>query len=183
MVKGKVQPSENYIYNKMLPYTGAQQFKSVHIKSTQNRHQLLLQQVQPEQRKGSQTTPLKKSKKSKALKASRAASLKAAKEEVAKGALLARKKTVIMEEAGEYSDSDRDSAFGGNSHINNGTWQEMQEENNAMKDQILNQISIFQQYLKVAILQQKARQKEEAEQAKAGGVRYNSLNNQVFKGA
>jgi len=26
MVKGKVQPSEKYIYKKMLPYTGAQNF-------------------------------------------------------------------------------------------------------------------------------------------------------------
>ena len=38
MIKGKVQPSEKYIYKSMMPYTNAQQFQSVQIKSSKDRH-------------------------------------------------------------------------------------------------------------------------------------------------
>ena len=49
MVKGQVQPSEKYIYKSMMPYTNAQQFQSVQIKSSKDRHSLLLQQVEAQQ--------------------------------------------------------------------------------------------------------------------------------------
>ena len=48
------------------------------------------------------------------------------------------------------------------------SWQELMEENKQMKDQILTQIAIFQQYLKVAALQHKQRE-EEAQRKKRKG--------------
>jgi len=42
MVKGKVQPSEKYINKMMLPYTAAQKYTSMSIKSSLNRHFLIL---------------------------------------------------------------------------------------------------------------------------------------------
>ena len=57
------------------------------------------------------------------------------------------------------------------------TWREMQAENEALKDQIRTQIAIFEQYLKVAILQQKAIQKEEEKEARKQGIRRPSKSN------
>ena len=54
-----------------------------------------------------------------------------------------------MEMEEEYSGSDADSARFNNDQS---TWQEIQDENEALKNQILGQIAIFEQYLKVAIL-------------------------------
>ena len=42
-VKGKVQPSEKYIYKQMLPYTNAQSFASVQVKTSANRHFMIMQ--------------------------------------------------------------------------------------------------------------------------------------------
>ena len=48
MVKGKVQPSEKYIYKNMLPYTNANKFQSMRIKTTgNNRNALILQEMLP----------------------------------------------------------------------------------------------------------------------------------------
>jgi hypothetical protein len=49
MVKGKVQPSEKYIYKQMLPYTNVQGFSSLQVKSSTTRHKLLLSQMPPPQ--------------------------------------------------------------------------------------------------------------------------------------
>ena len=38
MVKGKVQPSEKYIYRNMLPYTNVNSFSQVQIRASQSRH-------------------------------------------------------------------------------------------------------------------------------------------------
>ena len=38
MIKGKVRPSENYIYKQMLPYTNVQGFQSLQVKSSSSRH-------------------------------------------------------------------------------------------------------------------------------------------------
>ena len=84
-----------------------------------------------------------------------------------------RKKGVIMEMEEEYSGSENGiSNF--NVNYEKATWQEMQDENNQMKTQILNQIAIFEQYLKVATLQHKARQIADIEEAKRLGVRHSS---------
>ena len=48
-----------------------------------------------------------------------------------------------------------------------------------MKESILNQIAIFEQYLKVAILQHKARERADKEEAKRFGTRHNSVD--MFK--
>ena len=45
MVKGKVQPSEKYIYRQMLPYTNADKFQQIQVKSSISRHQLLLKEM------------------------------------------------------------------------------------------------------------------------------------------
>ena len=52
-----------------------------------------------------------------------------------------------------------------------------------MKESILSQIAIFEQYLKVAILQHKARERADKEEAKKSGTRHNSAENQIFKSA
>ena len=41
------------------------------------------------------------------------------------------------------------------------TWWELQDENEQLKDQLLNQIAIFEQYLKVAVLQHNSRVDEQ----------------------
>ena len=69
----------------------------------------------------------------------------------------AGRKGVIEETDQEYSGSDADiKANAVDIEIDERTWQECNEENTLLKDELLNQIAIFEQYLKVAILQQKA---------------------------
>lgn len=78
-----------------------------------------------------------------------------------------------MEMEEEYSGSDNGGSrlglLGGGAVDNKATWQDMEVENNQLKDQILNQIAIFEQYLKVATLQHKARQIADEEDAKRLG--------------
>lgn len=67
------------------------------------------------------------------------------------------RKGVIEETDQEYSGSDAEiKASVLDTENDERTWQECNEENTLLKDEILNQIAIFEQYLKVAILQQKA---------------------------
>ena len=54
-----------------------------------------------------------------------------------------------MEMEEEYSGSEKEIVLDA---ADNETWQDVQEENAQLKEQILNQIAIFEQYLKVAIL-------------------------------
>ena len=68
------------------------------------------------------------------------------------------KQDVIKEIAEEYSDEEGDDRTNFDpATLEDVPWQELMEENEQLKDQILNQIAIFQQYLKVAVLQHKAR--------------------------
>ena len=68
------------------------------------------------------------------------------------------KQDVIKEIAEEYSDEEGDDRTNFDpANLEDVPWQELMEENEQLKDQILNQIAIFQQYLKVAVLQHKAR--------------------------
>ena len=59
MVKGKVQPSEKYIYKNMLPYTSAQNYQSIAVKSSTNRHHLVLKQQSPKVISSNQPIPKK----------------------------------------------------------------------------------------------------------------------------
>lgn len=64
---------------------------------------------------------------------------------------LGRKKGIILEDAeleSENEGPDDVSVARGD----NMTWQDVMDENSQLKDQIMNQIAIFEQYLKVAVL-------------------------------
>ena len=109
MVKGKVQPSEKYIYKSMMPYTNAQQFQSVQVKSSKDRHSLILQQVEAQQTQLNSINASKNAnkKKLKGSKMARGENIKLLKKAAAaSGSQTTRRKTVIMEMEEEYSGSD-----------------------------------------------------------------------------
>ena len=126
----------------MMPYTSVEKYQSLQIKSSTSRHQLLLSQMP--NRPVAQESKQARQKRLKAAKAKRASS-RASGQGVAgtgknsnKGDLTKNgKKTVIEEMSDEYEGSDDETITGG-AIDDKGTWQDWQEENTQLKDQLSN---------------------------------------------
>ena len=175
-----------------MPYTTTQ-FNSVQIKSSINSRSLVLNQVVQDR-----SIPVNSSKaKQRKLKGSKMKRSEPIKQQLRPNStnvklplrtvrtsqrissLTNRKKGIILEMEKEDSGSDTSPTILTSGEV--GTWQDVQEENAQLKSQIVNQIAIFEQYLKVAILQQKQRQREADAESKQIGKRHKSAEDKIFK--
>lgn len=140
MVKGRVQPSEKYISKSMMPYTNAQKYQSIQIKSSTSRHQLVISEMKANQLTGKNSpmrnlrVPTTSQKSKKGTKATKGKNAPQSQKRVEESASSPRKKGIIyeMESEDEHTGSEKDFE----NKETGESWRDVLEENTQLKDQI-----------------------------------------------